>query len=196
MWCSRALALPQSPSNSTGRGPSHPASYPARLGRALPSPGARPIGVPLRTINIGDQCPGPSLETGGDTWLGTRVLDRDRKVRRAIAPTSSAYCSHDGWWRTARDLHSTRKSVPTTPRIGAYRASHLYRNCRRAGHARRSGRNGAKICANPRGRIGTLKDLLERSDLRRPSTGQPAAIAPRTELRAMAACSSQRQAVK
>jgi hypothetical protein len=38
---------------------------------------------------------------------------------------------------------------------------------------RRAGRNGAKICANPRRRIGTVKDLLERSDLRRPSTGQP-----------------------
>jgi hypothetical protein len=32
---------------------------------------------------------------------------------------------------------------------------------RRTGHAWRSGRNGAKICANPRGRIGTVNDLLE-----------------------------------
>ena len=39
-----------------------------------------------------------------------------------------------------------------------------------AGHARRSGRNGAKICANPRGRIGTIKALLS---LCRSSTGQP-----------------------
>ena len=33
--------------------------------------------------------------------------------------------------------------------------------------------NSAKICANPRRRIGTIKDLLERSDLRRPSSRQP-----------------------
>jgi hypothetical protein len=80
------------------------------------------------------------------------------------------------------------------PRIGAYRASNLYRNCGRAGHARRSGRNGAKICANPRGAHrnaqGSARTIRSAPTINRTTA---AAIVPRMELRATAACSSQNE---
>jgi len=69
--------------------------------------------------------------------------------------------------------HARLRSIRSERHARALRDSRLHGDCRCTGHAGRSGRNSAEIYANPRGRIGTINDMFERSDLRRSSTGPP-----------------------
>ena len=114
--------------------------------------------------------------------------EHDQDDDDAAENGAAAQCTTGRWSRVGRAGLRHWNIVVSVGPLSArrcrrtLRASHLYRNCRRAGQARQSGRNGAKICASSRAHWndpGSTRRIRSAPTINRTTA---AAIAPRMEL--------------